>query len=323
MLNEILTGVVSNLTEVYTVTLGANLFTKAGNLIAGIAPAFSAGFGLYMLLVAINAYGRGLDENILDIAKRAVGWLVIIGFAFNAGNYAHLANIIYGLPEELAGLLGANLSDSAFTTAANELQRTLDAIWAMDTSLFMGMGTDFGSAIGKAIIWVVVLFCGFILIGICMAFYFLAKVSLAMTLLVGPLFLGMMLFPGTRQYGTNWINQCGGYVISIVLYVALISVIFNQFTTTVQRYQSIGSLPEALLLPPVFLLMTLIAMAVVWNVPNIAQTLTGGAGISGWGGGMRSMMPVIRGAGSRPVTWVASGFRAGYNRWFGNKISSK
>ena len=58
--------------------MGTDLFSKSGNLISGIAPLFQIGFGIYILLVALNYYNRGFDENIVDLGKRLVGWMLII-----------------------------------------------------------------------------------------------------------------------------------------------------------------------------------------------------------------------------------------------------
>ena len=70
--------------------MGSDLFSKSGDLISGIAPFFQTCFGIYMLLVILDYYNRGLDEKVIDLGKRIVGWLVIIAFAFNASQYLKL-----------------------------------------------------------------------------------------------------------------------------------------------------------------------------------------------------------------------------------------
>ncbi len=51
-----------------------------------------------------------------------------------------------------------------------------------------------------------------ILLAVMFAFYVLGKVSLAMVLMIRPIFIGFGLFPATRQYAMNWIGQCLNYV---------------------------------------------------------------------------------------------------------------
>lgn len=85
--------------------LGTDLFQKTTKLIAELSPLFAAGFGIYIMIVALNAYNRGLDGNVLDLTKKVVGWLIIISCAFNATQYLKIANMLYEFPEQMASLI--------------------------------------------------------------------------------------------------------------------------------------------------------------------------------------------------------------------------
>lgn len=50
--------------------MGTDLFDKSTNLITSIAPLFSMGFGIYFMIIILNAYGRGFDGNAIDLAKK-------------------------------------------------------------------------------------------------------------------------------------------------------------------------------------------------------------------------------------------------------------
>ena len=50
--------------------LGTNLFTQSANLIQAIAPLFSICFGIYFMIIILNAYGRGFDGNFVDFTKK-------------------------------------------------------------------------------------------------------------------------------------------------------------------------------------------------------------------------------------------------------------
>ena len=52
-------------------------------------------------------------------------------------------------------------------------------------------------------------------------YYLIAKLSLAMVIVIGPMFIGSMLFPATRQWGMNWIGQTLNYSVTVVFYVIL------------------------------------------------------------------------------------------------------
>ena len=64
--------------------MGSDLFSQSANLISHLAPLFSIGFGIYFMIIILNAYGRGFDGNAVDFAKKTVAWLIIIMCAFNA-----------------------------------------------------------------------------------------------------------------------------------------------------------------------------------------------------------------------------------------------
>ena len=117
--------------------MGTDLFSKSGNLINGIAPIFQIGFGIYILLVALNYYNRGFDENIVDLGKRLVGWMLIIAFAFNSSQYQKLANIMWMLPENLSSLMGTSTyTASALDTASNNIWEMFENITAYASEIW-------------------------------------------------------------------------------------------------------------------------------------------------------------------------------------------
>ena len=123
--------------------MGTNLFQKSNNMISGIAPVFQIGFGIYILLVAFDYYKRGFDENVVDLGKRMIGWLLIIAFAFNSSQYQKLANIMWMLPENLSGLLGTSTyTASALDTQSNNILKMMENIFAYAASLDMLQVSD-------------------------------------------------------------------------------------------------------------------------------------------------------------------------------------
>ncbi|WP_434779320.1 type IV secretion system protein [Neisseria sp. Ec49-e6-T10] len=282
--------------------MGTNLFAKSANLISGIAPLFAAGFGVYVLLVIMSYYNRGLDENIMDFSKRMIGWLVIIACAFNAGTYNKLANMMYEMPEALSGLLGTGeYSASALDTNINNFVDTIIKVWdSMSSELSI---TDIADSITTFLLLGVIALLGIVFFAVTSAFYLVAKLSLAMVILVGPIFIGAMLFPATRQWGMNWIGQVFNYTITIVFYVVLGTLQQDFFI----RHMTLNpATKDIIMLVPtacIFITSTMIFLIVAWNVPSIASALTGGASIGGITRTMTSIgnkvkMPSFRGGGS-------------------------
>ena len=269
--------------------MGSDLFSKSGDLISGIAPFFQTCFGIYMLLVILDYYNRGLDEKVIDLGKRIVGWLVIIAFAFNASQYLKLANMLWMLPENLSGLLGTQeYTASALDTQSNNILLMLENIFAYAAELDMLQASDKLMLYAGGSVAVVLAYLFFI---ITFAYYLIAKLSLAMVIVIGPLFIGAMLFPATRQWGMNWIGQVLNYSVTVVFFVIL-GTLQNDFFKNHLENAVVGditSLAQVMGLIPLFFLSTVIFILVAWSIPSIASALTGGASVNGFSRTIMSM----------------------------------
>ncbi|WP_128582985.1 type IV secretion system protein [Neisseria flavescens] len=271
--------------------MGTNLFQKSNNMISGIAPVFQIGFGIYILLIAFDYYKRGFDENVVDLSKRMIGWLLIIAFAFNSSQYQKLANIMWMLPENLSGLLGTSTyTASALDTQSNNILKMMENIFAYASSLDMLQVSD------KLMLYIggtVAVILAYLFFLITFAYYLIAKLSLAMVIVIGPLFIGSMLFPATRQWGMNWIGQILNYSVTVVFYVILGALQNDFFKNQLERavVGEIGSVAQVVGLIPLFFLSTTIFILVAWSIPSISSALTGGASVNGFS---RTVMSVAR-----------------------------
>lgn len=269
--------------------MGSDLFSKSGDLISGISPFFQICFGIYILLVALDYYNRGLDEKAIDLGKRVIGWLVIIACAFNTSQYLRLANMLWMLPENLSGLLGtSNYTASALDTQSNNILLMMENIFAYAAELDMLQVSD------KAMLYVggsVAVVLAYLFFAITFAYYLIAKLSLAMVIVIGPLFIGAMLFPATRQWGMNWIGQVLNYSVTVVFFVIL-GTLQNDFFKNHLENAVVGditSLAQVMGLIPLFFLSTVIFILVAWSIPSIASALTGGASVNGFSRTIMSM----------------------------------
>lgn len=271
--------------------MGTNLFQKSNNMISGIAPVFQIGFGIYILLVAFDYYKRGFDENVVDLGKRMIGWLLVIAFAFNSSQYQKLANIMWMLPENLSGLLGTSTyTASALDTQSNNILKMMENIFAYAASLDMLQVSD------KMMLYIggtVAVILAYLFFLITFAYYLIAKLSLAMVIVIGPMFIGSMLFPATRQWGMNWIGQILNYSVTVVFYVILGALQNDFFKNQLERavVGEIGSVAQVVGLIPLFFLSTTIFILVAWSIPSISSALTGGASVNGFS---RTVMSVAR-----------------------------
>ena len=291
---EIIDFLFTKLTTLFT----SNLATQATTLISWLTHLFMGGFSMYIGLLTFNIWRSGLDEGIGDITKRAMGWLIIIALGLNVDNYMSLANAIYSAPEEISGFIaGVQVNAGYFKILVENLNHNIGKIYQalVDASL--------GDMFGYAIALFTTSVLGYVVIFFFLAMYLIAKFSLGLILIFGPIFIGFMLFPGTRQYGMNWIGQCANYVLTIALYSAALGIhraTFNllQLEAPEPDFEQIMAYQNATLVVSVILI------PVAFSIPGIASALLGGASISG---GTRLSSGYIFKKGVKSTAGVARG----------------
>lgn len=320
--------------------LGSDFFGKSANIITAVAPLFAAGFGIYVMMVAFNAYNRGMDDYILDIMRRTFCWLIIIACAFNASQYTEIAQALYTLPEFLSEAVNGQpyngnvidgeiekFSTMIFNFVANGVEQYAPNWYDFDVKIMLNV---FGS---------ILVLIGYVFFGVIAAFYLVAKITLAMVLLTGPIFIGAMLFPATRQWGMNWIGQVLSYSLMVMFYVVIAAVQFAFYQSVMKTAISavmVGKVTNgasaanvaftALAMVPLigmFAFAAFVFLVVAWNVPTMASALTGGASISGFSGVARGVQTGanMAGRGGEMAKNSAFAARAAYRRYRDNKIS--
>lgn len=317
--------------------MGSDLFSQSANLISHLAPLFSIGFGIYFMIIILNAYGRGFDGNAVDFAKKTVAWLIIIMCAFNAAQYQKIANMLYEFPEFLSHSFNNNqdFDASALDTAWDAIIQVVANIMYSVSKLPISL-SSLGDAIMLYASALIVIALGVAFFGIVVAYYAIAKVSLAMVLLIGPLFLGMMLFPSTRQYAMNWIGQIFNYSVTVALFTLLMTFQMKFFDNHIKVALSMGgngtilsiiSPAQIFGILPLFTASTMIFIIVALNIPSIASALTGGAGAGGFSNMVNLVNNTLNGGAKNAFGGGAMGYsarksRALLNRFNKNKISS-
>ena len=104
---------------------------------------FKSALGFISCWSRLTITNGGFDENVVDLGKRMIGWLLIIAFAFNSSQYQKLANIMWMLPENLSGLLGTSTyTASALDTQSNNILKMMENIFAYAASLDMLQVSD-------------------------------------------------------------------------------------------------------------------------------------------------------------------------------------
>ena len=303
--------------------LGQNLLDKTGDFIGQVTPLFVACFSFYVLLVIWDYYNSSLDVLAVDFLKKCCGWMLIIGVSLAPATYMKLAHIIYRMPDEIAGIFagGYKVDASAMDASWKLLMDLLDTISKLHEKYqWYDIGVHFGIVIK---IGLVITICGALVVGLSFAFYMVAKVSLALVLMIGPVFLGCLLFPATRQYAINWIGQCLNHILTCTMFVLLVKVQMAAFDKAINMALNGSAFDyvSAEILPPLFLLQTIIFLVVVFNIPSIASALTGGAAVSGASRHMMSLASGLGTAGRLVGRAGAATLNAASNRRSGGGVS--
>lgn len=260
------------------VNIGSGLISTVGGFIASIAPIFSGLLAIYLLLWAFNYWANGsLVDMGVDFFKKLVAWSLLIAFAFNAGEYATLANVIYNLDTEIS----KSLSPSSAGYTGNSVDIVLDEIDGLANKLLDDYtNSGFFDKVGNAFQYLsnvaMLYLMGGLFLTVAFGLYIVAKGMLALTLLVGPIFLGLGLFPATRSYMTNWINQCFNNIFSCVL-IGLVGLMQLKFLNGITPDRSSFDIMGAYAFNVALLISTIIFIILLFKVPNLTAALTGGA----------------------------------------------
>ena len=223
----------------------------------------------------LHLTGR-IEEPISAGLRRLVTLTVVLGGALHLWLYNTLiVDTFYRAPTQLAAALVGSPDPVA----------TIDAIWdrggAVAGYLWSSrgyLGGSIGFYLAGAVVWTLVgLLCVYTMFLIA-----LSSIALAVLLALGPLFLTLLLFEGTRRFFEAWLAQLANYALITLLTVLtaalLLQVVESYAAQTAARGAAIvtvDALNMVLVAVLVFLLMR--------QVMPIAAALAGGVTLSSLG----------------------------------------
>lgn len=276
----------------------------ASNIIGAITPVATTLVTIYVALWGWSMIRGVIQEPVLDGLGRIVRLALITGIALNLGRYnGYLSDWLWNSPDALAAFIASGHSDSlANTQFLDQLMSQIydlgDAYWqAAHANTTMGI-PDIGTMAIAIIIWAV----GIVATGYGAFLLALAKMSLAIILGVGPIFILLTIFEPTKKFFDAWIGQALSYVFLVMLTAAAIKLIMTIIQVYLVKTNSAGVLADpgiAQALPAIVL--CIIGALVLMQLSSIASALGGGAAIGTLGavswaygkakGGVSSMRP--------------------------------
>ena len=263
------------------------LLQQTGNLISSISPIFATLFAIYLMLWVFNYWANGgLVEMGVDLIKKLFAWSLIIGFCFKASEYVNLCKLVYDFSGDLSSALtGGTYSVSAMDTNWNTIDNILDNLEAKGNEFGFA---DLGAHLAFSVYFAFYKVCSFLFVMVVFVYYITAKLLLLCCLMVGPLFLACFLFPATRQWAMNWVNQLWNFTVTVLLFVVLGKIQDEFFTNAIlpvlQNMDRKAGIIDAVATVgmflgefPMILCGTIIFTYLASKIPSLASALTGGS----------------------------------------------
>ncbi len=291
-------------------TLETPLLGAVNSIVTGLvsyaAAPVQAALVLYVALTGIMILRGNSSEAMDGILGRVIKLCLVSWFATNGSVYTTWVQDFFltALPNDLTNAV-SNSTLGHGSVAANSFDN-------LNIKAF-----NAGLAVGKLLHWwdvaewiVVIVFWVLSVTSVVIAFsiWLLSHVILALFIAIGPLMIGLVLFPVTRSIFERWIGamiSCVVLQLLVVILVAFMLVIETQAVGTIATYTGNNAFAQiqALMAAVVFFILTGI---IALQLPAMATSLAGGLQMHGAGIG-RKAAELATGGASRLVQSVAQG----------------
>jgi type IV secretion system protein VirB6 len=243
---------------------------------AAIEPAAVTLAAIYVMVWGFLHLKGAIEEPVLAGAVRILRLVVVFGVGLRLWQYnALLVDTFFAAPARLAAALAG---------AADPIG-TIDALWERGgtvAGLLWDKGGVFNGDVGYYLAAIVV----YALMGaVCVYTLFLmslARVALAVLLALGPVFILLLLFDGTKRFFEGWVAQLANYALVGVLAVLTASLLM----TVVEAYAVQTAARGAAILTVDALDMLLVSglvLLILRQVMPIAARLAGGVSLASFG----------------------------------------
>lgn len=256
----------------------------SSDIIASIAPAASQLMALYFVIYGIALLRGVIEEPVQDFALRVVKVAFITGVALNAGIYnGEIANFLWSTPDALAnvvvgGAFTGNNSVNFLDTVFSRMYDLGETFWDYDST---GPSVDIGPKMMAIMVWA----GGVILTGYAGFLMALAKIGLAVVLALGPIFIILTMFEGTKQFFASWLGQALNFTFVVVLTASTVMLILTILNSYLPNAISDASAEAGVSYALEALVITAIGCLVLMQMAPIASALAGGVAVSTLGAG--------------------------------------
>ncbi|MBA8862729.1 type IV secretion system protein VirB6 [Ochrobactrum anthropi] len=232
---------------------------------------------IYIVLYGYLVLKGTIQEPLMDFVFKCMKITIIVMLATKAGEYNTYVKSLFfeSLPNEIGAAL--NVSETGINGFDALIDKALAAASTLWANAGMGPGIVFDAIICIVIIIIATLVA---VIGFIVGFY--AKIALSLVLALGPVFIALALFNGTRRFTEGWIGQLANYTILQILSVAVGTLIVQSLLTMIDKASSLN---EAMTAMVTFVSIALCAAYIFYQLPMIASALAAGGAMLTFGGG--------------------------------------
>lgn len=251
----------------------------ASSIIGAITPVAHTMLVIYVILWGWSMMRGVISEPLIDGAQRLVRLTVITTVALQIGYYnGFLADMLWNSPDALASYVAGGSTVSN----ANFLDSLMSQIYDLSDAFFKSAHADTTLGfpdITKLIIGFSLLAAGLLATAYGAFLLALSKMALAIILGVGPIFILMTIFEGTKKFFDAWLGQALNYVFLVMLTsssIKLIMSVLQHYLTDANGFAVDPSVDQAV--PAI--VFSVIGTLVLTQMPAVASALGGGVSIS-------------------------------------------
>jgi type IV secretion system protein VirB6 len=251
------------------------LNADASNVIAAVAGPMRAALVLYVLLYGFAILRGAISEPIVDFAIRSLKLAFIYMLATTVA-YSNWVTtpLFHTMPDALTQALGGSTATDPGTAFDQFFARACYLGEKISQSASLANPAPYLVAGAAYVIGALAAALGFGIV-------IVAKVTLALLVALGPIFIACSLFDASRRFFFGWLSQAVNYLVLMALIIAVIQMILSLVSD--QWGQIDGQDPTAGGL--IFIALCILGAIFFLQTPAIAAGIAGGAsaGIADFG----------------------------------------
>ena len=270
-------GIATSIETAVDGLLSTFITSKITAVVGVVTPIALSAITIYIMIMGYAVMRGEAHDSLHTILWKLFKISFICGIALSAGEYqATIVDGIQGIQGAITSAFGSATLGGVIDNAAQPYDDLGQQLWSEAvTGVFPNLALCFAAgvvAIAQSLIVVVAL-----------GMYLLAKISMALVLAVGPVFIFCAIFPATQKFTEMWVAVALQFAMLTALLAGEISMLYD-FTQQFANNVKTNAGTTAIIKDCLALLAVSGGLAVVvLNTQGIAAAMTGGLGLQGIG----------------------------------------